>query len=60
MTTLASVSSLAWPEALHVVELGEQPSRARRPVGLEFLQRLPAEVVAIDEEEDARRTGVSE
>jgi hypothetical protein len=40
-------------QVLHVVELGELAVRVRGGERLELLQRLPAEVRAIDEEEHA-------
>ena len=43
---------------LDVVELGELAAVVRRREVLELLQRLAAEVRAIDEEEDAARIGV--
>ena len=45
-------------EVLDVVELGELAPVVRRREALELLQRLAAEVGAVDEEEDPARVGV--
>lgn len=48
-----------WPrEALHAVDLGEEAVCVGRAVQLELGQRLPAKIVAIDEEEHAPQPGV--
>ena len=58
MTTRAEVSSVVAGEMLDVVFLGELVVVHGRDELLEFLERLPAEIAAIHEEEDALRAGV--
>ena len=55
MTTLARGADGVRGEALDVVELGELAVVVGRAVALELLLGLLAEVVAVDEEEDAPR-----
>ena len=47
-------------QPLDVVELGEQPAGPGRAIGLELLERLSTQIVAIDEEQDAPRIGMGE
>ena len=55
MQTLATGSMLFDWQVLDVVQLGELAAVVGRDVLLELLERLPAQVGAVDQEEDALR-----